>query len=52
MNTSVIGLNVTKMDRNEGKMTGLLEGCCRNKGFPYFGHNTFSRGIVIVTFAR
>ena len=40
------------MDRVEGKMTGLLNGCWRNKGFPYFVHNTFSKDMVIVMFAR
>ena len=39
-------------DRVEDKMTGLLNGCWGNKGFPYFVHNTFSRDMVIVMFAR
>ena len=32
----------------EGKMTGLLEGSWRNKGFPHFVHNIFSEGMVIM----
>ena len=49
MNSSVFELNVNKrMSRVEDEMTGLLEGFWRNKGFLYFVHNTFSRGMVIM----
>ena len=39
------------MDRVEDKR-GLLNGCWRKKGFPYFVHNTFSRDMFVVMFAR